>query len=113
MARKLTDTVRINLRFSEALRRELERLAARNNRSINDEIVTRVIKSLAREETMLKVVETIAETHIGVFKGKPVVSELIAPTPSGPAPKLTEEEEKLFRELQDRVQQSQKKDPTS
>jgi Arc-like DNA binding domain len=49
MARKLTDTVRINLRFSEALRRRIERAATANKRSINDEIVSRVIESLATE----------------------------------------------------------------
>jgi hypothetical protein len=50
MARKLTDTVRINLRFSEALRRRIERVATANKRSINDEIVSRVDASFAREE---------------------------------------------------------------
>lgn len=42
MARKLSDTVKLNLRFSEELRRRLERAAAKNNQSLNSEIVARL-----------------------------------------------------------------------
>jgi hypothetical protein len=49
MARKPTDIVQLKLRFSEALRRGLERAAARNNRSMNTEIIHRLQESLARE----------------------------------------------------------------
>src|SRR5262245_45435340 len=42
MARKPTDEVQLKLRFSEALRRQLERVAARNNRSMNAEIIHRL-----------------------------------------------------------------------
>jgi hypothetical protein len=45
MARKPTDTVQLNLRFSEALRRRLERAAAGHDRSMNAEIVERLEQS--------------------------------------------------------------------
>jgi Arc-like DNA binding domain len=47
MARKSTDTVQLKLRFSETLRRKLERAAARNNRSMNTEIIHRLEESFA------------------------------------------------------------------
>jgi Arc-like DNA binding dprotein len=40
MARKLTDTVQLKLRFPEALRRRLEREARRHGQSLNGEIVS-------------------------------------------------------------------------
>jgi hypothetical protein len=46
MARKPTDEVQLKLRFSEALRRRLERVAKHNNRSMNTEIVHRLEQSL-------------------------------------------------------------------
>jgi hypothetical protein len=46
MARKPTDTVQLKLRFSEDLRRRLEREAARNKRSMNTEIISRLEQSL-------------------------------------------------------------------
>jgi hypothetical protein len=50
MARKLSDTVKLNLRFSEELRRKLERAAERNQQSINSEIVDRLEGSFRRDE---------------------------------------------------------------
>jgi len=50
MARKPTDEVQLKLRFSEALRRRLERAAARNNRSMNTEIIHRLGQSFERAE---------------------------------------------------------------
>jgi hypothetical protein len=47
MARKLTDTVHLKLRFSEALRRRLARLAAQNGRSMNTEIIHLLTQALA------------------------------------------------------------------
>ena len=52
MARKPTDEVQLKLRFSETLRRRLERVAARNNRSMNTEIIHRLEESLARDPTI-------------------------------------------------------------
>jgi hypothetical protein len=48
MARKPTDAVQLKLRFSEALRRRLEREAARNHRSMNTEIIHRLEDSFYR-----------------------------------------------------------------
>ena len=50
MARKLSDTVKLNLRFSEELRRKLEKAAERNNQSINSEIVARLDGSFRRDD---------------------------------------------------------------
>lgn len=45
MARKPTETVGLHLRFSESLRRRLEREAARHRWSMNAEIVDRLEQS--------------------------------------------------------------------
>ena len=50
MARKPTDTVQLKLRFSEALRRRLEREAQRQDRSLNSEIVSRLDQSFRKSE---------------------------------------------------------------
>jgi hypothetical protein len=49
MARKLTDTVQLKLRFSERLRRQLEQAATDNQQSLNTEIVSRLDASLQSE----------------------------------------------------------------
>jgi hypothetical protein len=51
MARKPTDTVQLKLRFSEALRRRLERAAAREGRSMNAEIIHRLERTLAIDDS--------------------------------------------------------------
>ena len=50
MARKVTDTVQLKLRFSERLRRQLERAAKHNEWSMNTEIVDRLDVSFQRED---------------------------------------------------------------
>lgn len=50
MVRKPTDTVQLKLRFSEALRRRLEREAQRQDRSLNSEIVSRLDQSFRKSE---------------------------------------------------------------
>jgi hypothetical protein len=50
VARKPTDIVQLKLRFPESLRRQLEREAARNHRSMNTEIIHRLGESI--EETI-------------------------------------------------------------
>src|SRR5262249_54939477 len=50
MARKLADTVQLKLRFSEALRRRLEREAKRPEHSVNGEIIARLEQSLRKSE---------------------------------------------------------------
>jgi type III secretory pathway component EscV len=65
MARKPNDTVQLNLRFSEDLRRRLEREAARSGRSMNAEIIQRVEQTFhqaEREAEMSKYVELAAKT---------------------------------------------------
>jgi hypothetical protein len=47
VARKPTDIVQLKLRFPESLRRQLEREAARNHRSMNTEIIHRLEESIA------------------------------------------------------------------
>jgi Arc-like DNA binding domain len=50
MARKPTDTVIFSLRMREELRRQLEREAKRQERSMNAEIIQRLEGSFHREE---------------------------------------------------------------
>jgi predicted transcriptional regulator len=50
VARKLTDTVKLQVRLSERLRRRLEQAAKDNEQSMNTEIVSRLDASLQRED---------------------------------------------------------------
>jgi hypothetical protein len=50
VARKLTDTVKLQVRLSERLRRRLEQAAKHHDWSMNTEIVNRLDSSLQREE---------------------------------------------------------------
>ena len=52
MARKLTETVQLKLRFSEALRRKLERAASERSppHSMNSEIIRRLEESFQKED---------------------------------------------------------------
>ena len=59
MARKVTDTVQLNLRFSEALRRRLERAAKNNDCSLNAEIVDRLEKSFDLPDLTNAVAEAV------------------------------------------------------
>ena len=51
MARKPTDMVQLKLRFPEAVRRRLEREAKRNNRSMNTEIIHRLRRTFAIDDS--------------------------------------------------------------
>ncbi len=52
MARRPTEVVKLNLRFPEALRRNLEREAKNKNHSLNTEIVERLYRSFqSKDET--------------------------------------------------------------
>jgi hypothetical protein len=62
MAKKLMDTVQLKLRFPEAIRRQLERAAATNKRSMNSEIVSRLEASFRREENEKLIAETVERT---------------------------------------------------
>ncbi|QDP26242.2 Arc family DNA-binding protein [Bradyrhizobium cosmicum] len=50
MARKATETVQLKLRFSEELRRKLEKAAERNEQSMNAEIIARLEDSFRKQE---------------------------------------------------------------
>jgi predicted transcriptional regulator len=50
VARKLTDTVKLQVRLSERLRRRLEQAAKRNDWSMNTEIVNRLDVLFQRED---------------------------------------------------------------
>ncbi len=62
VARKPTDTVKLQLRFSEALRRRLERAATVSDQSMNSEIVRRLEASFRREEKAELILEAIDRT---------------------------------------------------
>ena len=51
MARKPTDMVQLKLRFPEAVRRRLDREAKRNNRSMNTEIIHRLQRTFALDDS--------------------------------------------------------------
>jgi hypothetical protein len=69
MARKPSETVGLHLRFSESLRRRLEREAARRGRSMNAEIVDRLELSF-RVPDLADAVATALEAKIeqAIFK---------------------------------------------
>jgi hypothetical protein len=52
VARKPTDPVKLQLRLNESLRRQLERRAARNARSMNAEIIHRLEESIRGESAV-------------------------------------------------------------
>jgi hypothetical protein len=64
MARKPTDIIKLNLRFPEALRRQLERAAADNNRSLNTEIISRLETSFQPSESLVFKVESSADGQV-------------------------------------------------
>ena len=53
MARKPSESVQLKLRFSDALRRQLERAASAGDRSMNSEIVRRLERSFRTEQSNL------------------------------------------------------------
>jgi Arc-like DNA binding domain len=70
LARKLTDTVQLKLRFEEGLRRRLEREAASHNCSMNAEIVSRLQASF--EQPMLtKLMENAVMGALIKYHAKP------------------------------------------
>jgi hypothetical protein len=67
MPRKPTDTIQLKLRFDERLRRRIEQAAARNDLSMNAEIVARLERSFDKEdvnEVIAKTVEVAGKTWI-------------------------------------------------
>ena len=82
MARKPTDTVQLNLRFSESLRRRLERAADANNCSLNSEIVVRLEQSFRRED-FEKRQDVINEGMLEIMGVIAKVAKHIPPVPKG------------------------------
>jgi hypothetical protein len=68
MARKPTDSVQVKLRIPEGLRRMIAAEARKNKRSANQEIISRLADSLAKDEVprlvdiTVQVMETLAAT---------------------------------------------------
>jgi hypothetical protein len=62
MARKPTDPVQLKLRFNEKLRKRIERAAAHNDRSMNDEIIRRLEDSFRDGDILTTVKQTIQAT---------------------------------------------------
>jgi Arc-like DNA binding dprotein len=66
MARKSVETVQVNLRIKESLRRQLERKAAQHRISLNQEMKIRLEDSLKKEAT--RSLEGIAEDMDNVWQ---------------------------------------------
>jgi hypothetical protein len=84
MRRKTTDTVQLRLRFSEALRRRIERAADAHDLSLNSEIVRRLEESFRREDQKERIAEAIKHTAeetakrtVAITVGKPEIRKLI------------------------------------
>src|SRR5262249_41979651 len=78
LARKPTDTVQLKLRFSEALRRRLERAAEANVQSMNAEIIQRLEQSFQEQDQKQLIKESAreaAKTTLTILEGRftPVV----------------------------------------
>ena len=67
MARKPADQVQLKLRFDERLRGHLEREAARNQRSMNAEIIARLEQSFDRRELFPQVLTLAYGPDWGAF----------------------------------------------
>jgi hypothetical protein len=78
MARKPTETVKLQLRLSEAVRRRLERAASASHRSMNAEIVHRLEQSLKRDEEPEGVRDAMSE---GMLKVIDVAAEVVRQIP--------------------------------
>jgi hypothetical protein len=75
MARKPTDTVQLNLRFSEGLRRRLVRAASVHNESMNTEIVERLEESFKRDEENKALREMAQNTQSALDTTRQLFSE--------------------------------------
>jgi hypothetical protein len=85
VARKPSDRAELRLRFTEGLRRRLERAAKTNLRSMNHEIIVRLERSFQDD----------------MMREMAVESEKRAAAPQGPL-KLSPEEEELFAKIERR-----------
>jgi len=70
MSRKPSETVQLKLRFPEKLRQRIESAAARNERSMNAEIVRRLEQSFQKEDLLANqatLAEAAATTAVEKF----------------------------------------------
>jgi Arc-like DNA binding domain len=77
MARKPTDTVKLQLRFHEALRRRLAQEAKKHDRSLNAEIVHRLEQSLDVPEQAAALASEVRSAAKSAFR------ELLQSIPPG------------------------------
>jgi Arc-like DNA binding domain len=90
VARKLTDTVKLQVRLSERLRRRLEQAAKHNDWSMNTEIVSRLDSSFQRED-LEEMIRRAAQE--GVMAAQEADSKLrILPQQPPGKPRLSDEE---------------------
>ena len=93
MARKLTDTVKLQVRLSERLRRRLEQAAKHNDWSMNTEIVSRLDVSFQREdqeEMIRRATQEAVKSSAGALFSN--LRHLLAQQPPG-KPQLSDEEQ--------------------
>jgi Arc-like DNA binding domain len=95
VARKLTDTVKLQVRLSERLRRRLEQAAKHNDWSMNREIVNRLDVSF-RGEDQEEMIRRATQEAVKSSAGAAVVLELsklhILPQQPPGKPQLSDEE---------------------
>jgi uncharacterized protein (DUF1778 family) len=95
VARKLTDTVQLKLRFSERLRRLLERAAEHNRHSMNTEIVDRLDVSFQREALEKEIGGVIEQAvHQAATKAARETARMLVQrlSQSGPIPRRNEDD---------------------
>jgi hypothetical protein len=63
--RKPTDQVQLKLRFDERLRRKMEDAAARNDRSLNSEIIARLEQSMMRLGMTAEILSLVYGPKVG------------------------------------------------
>jgi hypothetical protein len=68
MARKPTDTIKLQLRFHEALRRRLAQEAKKHDRSLNAEIVHRLEQSLDVPEQAAALASEVRSAAYSAFR---------------------------------------------
>ena len=69
MTRKATEIVQLKLQFAEALRRKLEKEAARNGRSMNSEIIHRLEQSFTAPDITQVIAERLQQAVARVGGG--------------------------------------------
>jgi hypothetical protein len=69
MARKPNETVQLKLRFTEALRRQLEREASRHDVSMNSEIIRRLDESLKADQSEESLRKLVLDHEEALRKG--------------------------------------------